>query len=242
MNSEVVGGMTEKTMAETKVGMVTVYIMGKPYPVPEGITILKALEYAGYRLVRGVGCRGGFCGACATVYRLPGDYRLYADLACQTSVKEGMYLAQLPSTPAERAPYDLKKVKPSGETLLSLYPELARCVACNTCTKACPQKLEVMDAVQAALRGDVAQVAELTFDCISCGLCAMRCPAEIPHYHVWQLARRLYGAYLAPKAGHLEERLLEMQAGKFTPELDRLTRLGREELVQLYKARDIEPE
>ncbi|MFN3346885.1 MAG: 2Fe-2S iron-sulfur cluster binding domain-containing protein, partial [Candidatus Bipolaricaulaceae bacterium] len=116
---------------ETKAEMVTVYIMGQAYKVPAGLTILKALEYAGFRLTRGVGCRGGFCGACATVYRLPGDFRLYADLACQTTVKDGMYLALLPSTPAQRKPYALRKVKPTGETLLSLYPELARCVACN---------------------------------------------------------------------------------------------------------------
>lgn len=227
---------------ETKTEMVTVFIMGQAYQVPAGLTILKALEYAGFRLTRGVGCRGGFCGACATVYRLPGDYRLYADLACQTTVKDGMYLALLPSTPAERKRYDLTRVKPSGETLLALYPELARCVACNTCTKACPQKLEVMDAVQAALRGDIAKVAELTFDCLSCGLCTLRCPAEIPHYHVWQLARRLYGAYLAPKAEHLRRRVAEMEAGVFRAELDRLMGLSKEELKELYKAREIEPE
>jgi Fe-S oxidoreductase len=232
----------DEVQVKVKPEMVTVYIMGQAYQVPAGLTILKALEYAGFRLVRGVGCRGGFCGACATVYRLPGDYRLYADLACQTTVKDGMYLALLPSTPAERRPYDLKKVKPAGETLLALYPELARCVACNTCTKSCPQKLEVMDAVQAALRGDVAKVAELTFDCISCGLCTMRCPAEIPHYHVWQLARRLYGAYLAPKAEHLHRRVQEIAEGKFAADLDRLMRLSKEELRELYKAREIEPE
>ncbi len=231
-----------KVGLEAKTEMVTVYIMGQAYQVPAGLTILKAMEYAGFRLTRGVGCRGGFCGACATVYRLPGDYRLYADLACQTTVKDGMYLALLPSTPAERKRYDLRRAKPSGETLLALYPELVRCVACNTCTKSCPQKLEVMDAVQMALRGNVAKVAELTFDCLSCGLCTMRCPAEIPHYHVWQLSRRLYGAYLAPKSSHLQRRLQELQEGGFQAELDRLMTLSREELRELYKAREIEPE
>ncbi|MGQ9667488.1 MAG: 2Fe-2S iron-sulfur cluster binding domain-containing protein, partial [Anaerolineae bacterium] len=49
--------------------LIPVYIMGKQYNVPPGLTIMKAMEYAGYRLVRGVGCRAGFCGACATVYR-----------------------------------------------------------------------------------------------------------------------------------------------------------------------------
>ncbi|MBC7093805.1 (2Fe-2S)-binding protein [Candidatus Bipolaricaulota bacterium] len=222
-------------------GMLTVYIMGKGYRVPEGLTIMKAMEYAGYRLVRGCGCRGGYCGACATVYRLPGDYRLYADLACQTTVQDGMYIAQLPSTPAERADYQLSQVAPRGEALLALYPELARCVACNTCTRSCPQKLEVMDAVQAALRGDIRQVAELTFDCVQCGLCAMRCPAEIAHYHVWQLARRLCGAYLTPRAQHLARRVAEVESGAFDAELDRLMGMGKDELAKAYQARDIEP-
>jgi len=71
---------------------VKIYIMGKEYEVPEGITIMKAVEYAGYQYIRGAGCRGGFCGACATIYRLKGDYRLYTALACQTTVKDGMYL------------------------------------------------------------------------------------------------------------------------------------------------------
>ena len=48
--------------------MVNVYLMGKKYEVPEGLTIMGAMEYAGYKLVRGCGCRNGFCGACATVY------------------------------------------------------------------------------------------------------------------------------------------------------------------------------
>lgn len=219
---------------------VTVFIMGKGYHVPEGLTIMKAMEYAGYRLGRGCGCRGGYCGACATVYRLRGDYRLYADLACQTPVQDGMYIAQLPFTPAERPPYQLADLQPRGETLLSLFPELARCVACNTCTKACPQKLEVMDAVQAALRGDIPQVAELTFDCVSCGLCTMRCPAEISHHHVWQLARRLNGAYLTPRALHVQKRVQEVAAGVFKADLDALLSLGKDALVAAYKAREIE--
>lgn len=219
---------------------VTVFIMGKGYRVPEGLTIMKAMEYAGYRLVRGCGCRGGYCGACATVYRLPDDYRLHADLACQTPIEPGMIIAQLPFTPSERSDYALDRLMPTGQTLLALYPELARCVACNTCTKACPQKLDVMDAVQASLRGDISLVAEMTFDCVQCGLCAMRCPAEISHYHVWQLARRLNGAYLVPRAMHLSARVAEMGAGAFTAALDALVAMPASEVVEAYQARDIE--
>jgi hypothetical protein len=71
---------------ESESDMVTIYIMGKSYEVPSNLTIMKAMEYAGYRLIRGCGCRGGFCGACGTVYRTKGDYKLKAGLACQTVV------------------------------------------------------------------------------------------------------------------------------------------------------------
>ena len=49
--------------------MVNVYLFGKKYQVPDNLTIMRAMEYAGYQLVRGCGCRNGFCGACATIYR-----------------------------------------------------------------------------------------------------------------------------------------------------------------------------
>ena len=37
--------------------MLNVYLFGKKYEVPEGLTIMTAMEYAGYELVRGCGCR-----------------------------------------------------------------------------------------------------------------------------------------------------------------------------------------
>ncbi|MBC7128944.1 MAG: 4Fe-4S dicluster domain-containing protein [Thermoplasmatales archaeon] len=220
---------------------VRIYIMGKEYKVPAGLTIMKAMEYAGYRYIRGAGCRAGFCGACATIYRKEGDYKLYADLACQKTVEEGMHLVQLPFSPANKATYDIERVKADDKTILSFYPEIARCVSCNTCTKACPQELEVMDYIQASLRGDIKKTAELSFDCIQCGLCAIRCPAEIVHYHVAQLARRLYGKYIAKKAKHLEKRVKEIEEGKYEKEIKELMNKSLEELRKMYNERDIEP-
>jgi len=56
----------KKTKDEkSKVDEVEVFIMGKSYKVPAGLTIMKALEFAGYRFIRGCGCRAGFCGACS---------------------------------------------------------------------------------------------------------------------------------------------------------------------------------
>ena len=45
----------------------TIYLMGQAYRVPSDATIMGAIEYAGYQIKRGAGCREGYCGACATV-------------------------------------------------------------------------------------------------------------------------------------------------------------------------------
>ena len=220
----------EKVIAKT----ITIFIMGKSYDVPAGLTIMEAIEYAGYRFTRGAGCRAGFCGACATIYRKSNDYRIYAALACQSTVEDGMYLTQIPFTPMERTSYELTSLEQSDTVLLQLYPEIARCVSCNTCTKSCPQNLDVMDYIQAALRGDVEETARLSFDCVQCGLCSLRCPAEIPHGHVGQLARRLYGKYMAPKDPFLPIRVDEVKNGAFDDEYKRITSLSIEKLKKEY--------
>jgi len=216
---------------------VTIYIMGKGYSVPADLTILTAMEYAGYKLVRAVGCRQGFCGACATLYRKHGEYKFHTALACQTRVEDGMYLVQIPFAPAEKAKYDISEEEYNASVFLKYYPELARCVSCNTCTKACPQDLEVMDYVQAAIKGEFEAMANESFDCIQCGLCAMRCPAEIVQYHIAQLGRRMYGRYANPIPEHLKKRLKEIEQGKFNEEMDKITAVTITELEKLYAER-----
>jgi len=151
-----------------------------------------------------------------------------------------MYLAILPFTPAEKAIYNLKELSPSKSILLEFYPEIAKCVSCNTCTKACPQDIEVMDVVQTALRGDIKAAATLSFDCIHCGLCALRCPVSIVPYQVAQLARRLYGKYIAPQSKHLKERIQEIKEGKFESKMAALVKASVEELKEQYMKREIE--
>jgi Fe-S oxidoreductase len=219
--------------------MITIYVLGKKYTVPAGLTIMKAMEFCGYKFIRGCGCRAGFCGACATVYRVGDDYKLHVALACQKVVEEGMFLAMIPFTPAKKAVYEIEKVKPEPNIILSFYPELGRCVSCNTCARACPQNIEVMRYVQAALRGDIEEVAKLSFDCIECGLCAMRCPAEIVPWHAARLARRLYAKYMAKKAGHLAKRVEEIKRGKFNKELKKLAKTGTKKLKILYEKREM---
>jgi formate hydrogenlyase subunit 6/NADH:ubiquinone oxidoreductase subunit I len=222
--------------------MVTIYVMGEACRVPAELTIMKAMEFAGYRFVRGCGCRGGFCGACGTVYRKQDSYKLKVGLACQTVVEDGMYLTQLPFYPANKATYDIAKTEANTQVLVRLYPELMRCIACNSCTKICPQDIDVMGYVNAAIRGDIARVADMSFDCIMCGLCASRCPAEIVHYNVGLLARRLNGAKQSKRAPHLAARMKEIREGKFEPGLDRLCAMTEAELSEkYYQDRDVEP-
>jgi succinate dehydrogenase/fumarate reductase-like Fe-S protein len=227
-------------MAETD--MVPVFIMGKQYRVPNSLTIMGALEYAGYQLIRGVGCRAGFCGACATVYRVENDPKLYIGLACGTLVQPGMHLTQIPFYPAERAHYRLEELEPSFATLVRLYPQVLKCLGCGTCTKSCPQDLQVKDYMAAAMRGDIARVAELSFDCIMCGMCVSRCPAEEAQPNIAILARRLYGRNLAPKAEHLAVRVDEINAGTYDDRLAEMKAMPDDQLRQTYNARDIEPE
>ncbi len=221
---------------------IPIYVMGKRYEVPETLTIMKAMEYAGFKFLRGAGCRGGICGACPTVYRREGDYKLYFGLACQTVVEPNMYLAQIPFYPANRAVYDIEKVEPVADAIHALYPELFRCVACNNCTKACPMHVEVLDYISAIKQGDIARAARLSFDCIQCGMCASRCMGELPQYHIAQLVRRLYGKYIQPKAEHLTKRVAEIESGKYDKMLDELQKMSHAELEKIYKEREREPD
>lgn len=220
---------------------VRIYLMGKEYHVPRVLTIMAAIEYAGYKLVRGCGCRAGFCGACSTVYRKADDYKLHSALACQTLVEEGMYLVQIPFVPAVKSTYDISQLTLTDNVILRYYPEIARCVSCNTCTKSCPQEIRVMDYVQAALRGNIARATELSFDCIQCGLCSSRCPADIKHYHVGQLVRRVYETHMAQKSSNLAQRIEELNSEKYDEEMFTMVQMPMAELKMLYEQRTIEP-
>ncbi len=224
-------------VTEIKHELVKIIVANTEYAVPSNLTIMKALEYLGWRLDRGVGCRAGFCGACSTIYRLQGDHKLYTGLACATMVENGMLIAQIPISPANKKQYNIEALKAEPNTMLEYYPEIAKCISCNTCTKACPMDIEVMDYVQAALRGDITQAALLSFDCIMCGLCATRCPAEISQFNVGILARRLYGRYIAPKYKQLDKRVKEVEKGIYDAEIDKMIKAEKKQITKLYNAR-----
>ena len=122
--------------------MVNVYFFGKKYSVPAELTIMTAMEYAGYTLKRGCGCRHGFCGACATIYRIKGENELKTCLACQTQVQEGMYVASIPFFPTKACTQDLNVMQyiayaQRGE-LEKCAEESFDCVSCGCCSVRCP--------------------------------------------------------------------------------------------------------
>jgi Na+-translocating ferredoxin:NAD+ oxidoreductase RnfC subunit len=102
--------------------------------------------------------------------------------------------------------------------------------------------VEVMDYISALQQGDIEKAAQLSFDCIQCGLCASRCMGELPQYHIAQLARRLYGKYIQPRAEHLKKRVQEIHSGKYDKMLDELTQMSKEELEKRYSEREREPD
>ena len=220
--------------------LVDVFFFGKKYSVPENLTIMTAMEYAGYKLVRGCGCRNGFCGACATIYRIKGDNELKACLACQTKVEEGMYVATLPFFPLEKKLYDINNIKPTEQVMMQLYPEIYSCIGCNACTKACTQELNVMQYIAYAQRGEFEKCAEESFDCVMCGVCSSRCPAGISHPQVAELARRINGKYLQPQTQHLIDRVNEINEGKCEELIQSIMNKPLDQIKELYNTRDFE--
>jgi len=98
-----------------------------------------------------------------------------------------------------------------------------------------------MDYIAAVKQGDLVRAAQISFDCIQCGLCASRCMGELPQYHIGQLARRLAGAFLTPRAEHLKTMVANIEAGRYTECLGKLKAMNVDDLKKAYQERELEP-
>jgi hypothetical protein len=63
----------------------------------------------------------------------------------------------------------------------------------------------------------------------------------MPQYHIAQLARRLAGAYLTPRAEHLKTMCANIEAGRFKEGLDSLKAMDTDMLKKTYQERELEP-
>jgi len=143
-----------------------------------------------------------------------------------------------PFVPMNRAQYDFEKLSNQPGILGKMYPEVYRCLQSNTCTRICPMEIQVMDYIVHAIRGDVEEVAMLSFQCIMCGACTSKCPAEISQPNVALLARRVYGRHIFPIPDSLHQRVADIEKGQCDGILDKLAQLPIEELTNvLYTKR-----
>jgi CO dehydrogenase/acetyl-CoA synthase alpha subunit len=147
----------------------------------------------------------------------------------------------LPFFPATEMTYDIERLQPTASQIVEICPDLITCTGCNTCTKSCPQEIDVLTFLSDAMQGNITEVANRSFECILCGLCSVRCPAELTPCNIALLCRRLYGRHIAPQAEHLRARVEEIQSGRFDEELAELKRASIDQLQAKYEAREIEP-
>jgi ferredoxin len=215
--------------------LIPVFFYGKRYDLPDSLTIMQAYEFAGHQYTRGCGCKGGACGACASIFIIPGNPQLQVGLACQTQVVPGMSVIQIPFFPYKKSIYELDDLTCEPDSISKLYPELHNCMGCNTCTKVCPQDIRVMECMSGAIRGDIESVAIKAISCVMCGMCAARCPAEIAPYNIMLLCKRLYGKYIQKPYRNLPSRLKEINSGQFKARLDELMDADIDQLRELYK-------
>jgi ferredoxin len=174
--------------------------------------------YTGHHLTRGVGCMGGACGACATVFRRAGDFALNVGLGCQMRVEEGMSFTLTPYYPAPEPGWRMEEVTHHREELFLHFPEALNCRNCNACNKVCPIDIDIKGAVRDAVRGDFAAAADKAEPCIMCGLCVSRCIAEMAPNKIALYARRTYATFEAPQGTHLEARMADVKSGRWEGE------------------------
>ena len=214
------------------------------YHVMTGRTILSALEESGVEMIRGIGCRGGVCGACTVFYRLGETYPLLAGLMCQELVQDGMDILPMPFFPQRSLTYDL--TLDENETpeyrVVNLYAEVNRCIMCGECSRICPIGLDVMGYVGMIKRGDLRSAAHASFTCIQCQACVVRCPAQISQPNAALAARLFHGRHQVARAEHLDKMLGRLEQPAFKALFRRLRRMDLEDVQQIYQSREREPE
>ncbi len=222
--------------------LIRIEVDGDAHPVPEGITVIQAMWNIGRPMLHGVGCLGGVCGACPITYRLPDQLASKTGLACQTAVREGMAITFIPSDVSKKAIAPLPKESPTQKTLFQYYPETRRCTACRACTSVCPQEIDVMGGVRAAINasslGDLSTVAEKFTACVMCGLCAAVCEVQIKPHRAGMYARRLTGAFYPKEATRLLDRIEEVRSGKYASAWNRLLSADDEALSDYCRSEE----
>jgi succinate dehydrogenase/fumarate reductase-like Fe-S protein len=169
---------------------VTIEFMGKCCRVSASNTLLSALLEVGWDSVKGLGCLGGCCGACAVLYRLPDEHHVRTGLACRVPVQDGISFSLVGQYPCAKPTYDLSTIDDPKQALFELFPEVTGCRNCRSCLQACPQGIDVMRGIWSAVFGNFAASAKVFEGCVQCGLCARVCAAGLRPFHVAAYVRQ----------------------------------------------------
>jgi ferredoxin len=200
---------------------VQVEVGGAWHAVPEGLTVLQALWYAGIPTIKGAGCLGGACGACTTTYRLPDDPAGHTGLGCQVTVREGMSVTLYPIEPPDKPRYRMAELDDPAEALFTIYPETRRCTLCDACTAVCPQDIPVRQTVRQMMNKDFEAVAPAFDECVMCGLCSVVCEVGIAPNLLGLYARKAV-ARERPGPPELARRMEEVKDGRYAAEWEAL--------------------
>ena len=174
--------MTKKT--------VSIKISGKTIQAQEGETLINAIWNAGIAESIKAGCTGGVCGACTVTLRYSDGRQGGTELACMKTVLEGMEVFPCPVD----ADVSMEPVaNPDVLALQSVFPTFNRCTKCDSCTKACPMSIPVMESVLRMQKGEFLQVAEDFMTCIHCGLCRFVCEDRVKPHNMGLWVRRSIG-------------------------------------------------
>jgi acetyl-CoA decarbonylase/synthase complex subunit alpha len=61
-----------------------------------------------------------------------------------------------------------------------LFELVESCRSCMECVRACPNNLDIVDAIQSAKEGDLIPLAKIQDLCVGCGRCESACPEGLP--------------------------------------------------------------
>ena len=169
---------------------VEIKVSGKSLLAREGETVMHALWAEGRADEIQTGCVGGVCGACTATVRFPDGRQGGSDLACLRLVEEGMEVFPYP---IDAAPSAEPVLSPDVEKLRQSFPTLDRCTKCESCTKACPMGIPVMESVLRMQKGEFDAVADDFITCIHCGLCRFVCEDRVKPHNMGLWVRRSQG-------------------------------------------------
>ncbi len=213
----------------------TIYILGNAYTVPAGFTIMSCMEYVGFRLSHGCGCRGAVCGACAVLYRVGCSPKWHVGLACQTLTQDQMNFMSLPYHEGPSPRLDMHNIPCTLEEIDKIHPNFSNCNACNTCSQGCPVGIKVLGALHALRQGSFAKMRRLSMECILCGMCAVRCPKQVAPMQVLLTARRLFTKDNAIQTPDFLEGLKRSLLGQWHEDIAKYKAMSQEEMLAQYK-------